>query len=124
MDRETTIAQGLRVTEDRAGCDAACKHVLSEKTVLARIIVPCRCCLNGKTVGGGLHLYQRPFRQTAGTGGVEPREAVEAPAERVAVRRPSLAFRIMKSRRVSPVPVPGNSEKKGGGQPGQSAVEF
>ena len=41
MDGETTIAQGLHVTDDSAGYDAACKRVLSEKTILARIMKSC-----------------------------------------------------------------------------------
>ena len=41
MDKETTIAQGLRVTDDSAGYDAACKRVLSEKAILARIMKAC-----------------------------------------------------------------------------------
>ena len=38
---ETTIAQGLHVTDDSAGYDAACKRVLSEKAILARIMKSC-----------------------------------------------------------------------------------
>ncbi len=38
---ETTIAQGLHVTDDSAGYDAACKRVLSEKSILARIMKAC-----------------------------------------------------------------------------------
>ncbi len=38
MDEETTIAQGLHTTDDSAGYDAACKRILSEKAILARII--------------------------------------------------------------------------------------
>ena len=41
MDRKTTIAQGLHVTDDSAGYDAACKRVLSEKAILARIMKAC-----------------------------------------------------------------------------------
>ena len=41
MDGETTISQGLRVTDDSAGYDAACKRVLSEKAILARIMKAC-----------------------------------------------------------------------------------
>ncbi len=41
MDGETTIAQGLHITDDSAGYDTACKHVLSEKAILARIIKSC-----------------------------------------------------------------------------------
>ena len=38
---ETTIAQGLHTTDDSAGYDAACKRVLSEKAILARIMKAC-----------------------------------------------------------------------------------
>ena len=41
MDSETTIAQGLHVTDESAGYDAACKRVLSEKAILARIMKSC-----------------------------------------------------------------------------------
>ncbi len=41
MEEETTLAQGLRVTDDSAGYDAACKRVLSEKAILARIMKAC-----------------------------------------------------------------------------------
>ncbi len=41
MDGETTIAQGLHTTDDSAGYDAACKRVLSEKAILARIMKAC-----------------------------------------------------------------------------------
>ena len=41
MDEETTIAQGLHITDDSAGYDAACKRVLSEKAILARIMKVC-----------------------------------------------------------------------------------
>ncbi len=41
MDIETTIAQGLHTTDDSAGYDAACKRVLSEKAILARIKKAC-----------------------------------------------------------------------------------
>ncbi len=41
MDGETTIAQGLRITDDSAGYDAACKRLLSEKPILARIMKAC-----------------------------------------------------------------------------------
>lgn len=43
VDGETTIAQGLHATDDSAGYDAACKRVLSEKAILARIM---RACLD------------------------------------------------------------------------------
>jgi len=41
MDSETTIAHGLHSTDDSAGYDAACKRVLSEKAILARIMKAC-----------------------------------------------------------------------------------
>ena len=41
MDEQTTLAQGLHVTDDSAGYDAACKSVLSEKAILARIMKAC-----------------------------------------------------------------------------------
>ena len=41
VDEETTIAQGLHITDDNAGYDAACKRVLSEKAILARIMKSC-----------------------------------------------------------------------------------
>ena len=41
MDGETTIAQGLHITDDSAGYDAACKRILSEKAILARIMKAC-----------------------------------------------------------------------------------
>ena len=41
MDSETTISQGLHATDDSAGYDAACKRVLSEKAILARIMKSC-----------------------------------------------------------------------------------
>ena len=41
VDEETTIAQGLHVTDDSAGYDAACKRVLSEKAILAWIMKSC-----------------------------------------------------------------------------------
>ncbi len=41
MDGETTIAQGLHTTDDSAGYDAACKRILSEKVILARIMKAC-----------------------------------------------------------------------------------
>lgn len=41
MPEDTTISQGLRVTDARAGYDAACKRVLSEKAILARIMQVC-----------------------------------------------------------------------------------
>ena len=41
MDEQTTLAQGLHTTDDSAGYDAACKRVLSEKAILARIMKSC-----------------------------------------------------------------------------------
>lgn len=41
VDEETTIAQGFHITDDSAGYDAACKRVLSEKAILARIMRSC-----------------------------------------------------------------------------------
>lgn len=41
MKNETTIAQGLRVSDKDAGYDAACKRILSEKAILARIMKYC-----------------------------------------------------------------------------------
>ena len=41
MAGKTTMAQGLRTTDDSAGYDAACKRVLSEKAILARIMKAC-----------------------------------------------------------------------------------
>jgi len=41
VNEETTIAQGLRTTDDSAGYDAACKRILSEKAILARIMKAC-----------------------------------------------------------------------------------
>lgn len=41
LDEETTISQGLHTTDDSAGYDAACKRVLSEKVILARIMKAC-----------------------------------------------------------------------------------
>lgn len=41
MERETSIAQGLRITDESAGYDEACKRVLSEKAILARIMKSC-----------------------------------------------------------------------------------
>jgi len=41
VETETTIAQGLRITDDSTGYDAACKRVLSEKAILARIMKAC-----------------------------------------------------------------------------------
>ena len=41
MDWETTTAQGLHITELSARYDAACKRVLSEKSILAWIMKSC-----------------------------------------------------------------------------------
>jgi len=41
VDVETTIAQELHTTDDSAGYNAACKRVLSEKAILARIMKAC-----------------------------------------------------------------------------------
>ena len=41
MAEETTIAQGLHITDESAAYDAACKRVLSEKAILARIMQAC-----------------------------------------------------------------------------------
>lgn len=41
VDEQTTMAQGLHATDDSAGYDAACKRVLSEKAILARIMKAC-----------------------------------------------------------------------------------
>jgi len=41
VDEETTMAQGLYITDDSAGYDAACKRVLSEKAILSRIMKAC-----------------------------------------------------------------------------------
>ena len=41
MDEETTVSQSIRVTDDNARYDAACKRVLSEKAILARIMKSC-----------------------------------------------------------------------------------
>ncbi len=41
METDTTVAQGLQTTDDSAGYDAACKRVLSEKAILARIMKSC-----------------------------------------------------------------------------------
>ena len=41
LEDETTMAQGLHATDDSAGYDAACKRVLSEKAILARIMKAC-----------------------------------------------------------------------------------
>lgn len=41
MEEETTMAQGLRAADESAQYDAACKRVLSEKAILARIMKAC-----------------------------------------------------------------------------------
>lgn len=38
---ETTISKSIRAADDRAGYDAACKRLLSEKTILAWILKDC-----------------------------------------------------------------------------------
>ena len=42
MGQETSLAQGIRVMDDKAKYDAACKRLLSEKSILAWIM---KCCL-------------------------------------------------------------------------------
>lgn len=51
VELKTTIAQGLHVTDDSAGYDAACKRVLSEKAILARIMKSCLEVLPGRIQG-------------------------------------------------------------------------
>ena len=41
MDRETSLGQSIRVLDDRAKLDAACKRLLSEKVLLAWIMKSC-----------------------------------------------------------------------------------
>lgn len=41
MEEETTLAQSLRITDESAQYDAACKRLLSEKAILARIMKSC-----------------------------------------------------------------------------------
>jgi len=41
LNIETTVAQGLHAADDNARYDAACKRVLSEKAILARIMKAC-----------------------------------------------------------------------------------
>ena len=41
MDNQTTIARSLQATNDCTGYDAACKRLLSEKAILARIMKAC-----------------------------------------------------------------------------------
>ena len=41
MDRETSLGQSIRVLDDRAKLDAACKRLLSEKVLLAWIMKDC-----------------------------------------------------------------------------------
>lgn len=41
MNEEASIAQGLRVTDEKARYDASCKRILSEKAILARIMKAC-----------------------------------------------------------------------------------
>ena len=41
MERKTSLASGIEVTQDRANYDAACKRLLSEKIILAWIMRSC-----------------------------------------------------------------------------------
>lgn len=41
MNREKTIAKNMRIADDKAGYDAACKRLLSEKIILAWIMKNC-----------------------------------------------------------------------------------
>ena len=41
MNTETTIAKNIRVTDEKASYDAACKRLLSEKIILAWIMKDC-----------------------------------------------------------------------------------
>ncbi len=41
MDIETTVAQAIHSADDKARYDAACKRLLSEKSILARIMRRC-----------------------------------------------------------------------------------
>lgn len=41
MDNETTISQGLHIADESARYDAACKRLLSERQILARIMKEC-----------------------------------------------------------------------------------
>lgn len=41
MNLETTVSQGLRIADDKAQYDAACKRLLSEKMILAWIMKAC-----------------------------------------------------------------------------------
>ena len=41
MEQETSLAQGIRVMDDKAKYDAACKRLLSEKSILAWIMKSC-----------------------------------------------------------------------------------
>lgn len=41
MNADTTIAKNIRVTDEKAGYDAACKRLLSEKIILAWIMKNC-----------------------------------------------------------------------------------
>lgn len=52
MDSKTTMAQGLRVTGDSAGYDAACKRVLSKRAILARIMKACLAEYQDRNVNG------------------------------------------------------------------------
>ena len=41
MNTDTTIAKNIRVADEKAGYDAACKRLLSEKIILAWIMKNC-----------------------------------------------------------------------------------
>ena len=41
MNTDTTIAKNIRVTDEKASYDAACKRLLSEKIILAWIMKNC-----------------------------------------------------------------------------------
>ena len=41
MDIETTLAQSIRTSDEKAKYDAACKRLLSEKIILAWIMKTC-----------------------------------------------------------------------------------
>lgn len=71
------VAQGLHTTGDSAGYDAACKRVLSEKAILARIMQAClaeyRNCpvrdIEDKSVHEGTVTYDIRFRAIAPNSG-------------------------------------------------------
>ena len=87
MELETTMAQSLRETDDKAGYDAACKRLLSEKIILAWIMKGCvhefRACdvneIAEKYIEGQPQVAETPVE--AGTiihgTGVEDASAVE-----------------------------------------------